>query len=150
MKPHAIDPALPLDLPKQRRPIRLYNAKLRAFIARVEAQTGERAPNIGDHCEKRFSGLFDVPDRVWAHYIAGQGLICLPCWNRVIQRSDGGAYARAHGEVTALWSPEFRRRHGMPADEPSPWKPPMHGHLTHSKWLDEQEAKRIKRQRYRR
>jgi hypothetical protein len=116
-----MQPALPLDLPRRRAPLRIYNHKLRTFIARIEAKTGEQAPNICDLCEKPFRGLFDAPDDVWGFYIDGQGLICLPCWNKVIHRSDGGAYAAAHGGAVALWSAEFRRRHGIAADAPSPW-----------------------------
>jgi hypothetical protein len=80
--------------------------------------------NVCQACGLLDPEFFDVPARVWARYIEPRhrkAIICEPCFNEIAGLIDGGAYARKHGGAVALWSPEFRRRHGIPPDTPSPW-----------------------------
>jgi hypothetical protein len=80
--------------------------------------------NVCASCGQLGPGLFDVPARVWRHYIepAKRGtIICAPCFTEIAELIDDGAYQRQHGAPVALWSREFRRRKGIPPDERSPW-----------------------------
>jgi hypothetical protein len=78
-------------------------------------------------CRRQSGPLFDVPDAVWLHYVGHDHrhqIVCISCWRWLINVIDGGAYEREHGGAVPLWSPEFRRRHGIPADAPTPAMPP--------------------------
>jgi hypothetical protein len=80
--------------------------------------------NVCASCGLLGPRLFDVPNRVWRHYIepAKRGtIICEPCFVEIAGLIDGGAYQRRHGGPVALWSREFRRRKGIPPDKRSPW-----------------------------
>jgi hypothetical protein len=80
--------------------------------------------NVCQACGQLGPALFDVPDRVWRHYIepAKRGtIICAPCFSEIAALIDGGAYQRRHGAPVALWSREFRRRKGIAHDALSPW-----------------------------
>ena len=80
--------------------------------------------NVCASCGLLAPALFDVPDRVWCHYIEPrqrQAIICEPCFSEIANLIDGGAYLAKHGAPVALWSLEFRRRKGIPAEAPSPW-----------------------------
>jgi hypothetical protein len=75
-------------------------------------------------CRARNPALFGVPNAVWLHYV-GEGqrdqIVCLACWRWLTDAIDGSAFEREHGGPVVLWSREFRRRHGIPPDVPSPW-----------------------------
>ena len=80
--------------------------------------------NVCASCGQLDPALFAAPDRVWRHYIEPakrDKIICEPCFRAIAGLIDGGAYQRRHGGPVALWSPEFRRRHGIPPDVRSPW-----------------------------
>lgn len=66
--------------------------------------------------------FFDVPDDVWLFYVGeeqSRQILCICCWRWLTDVTDGSAYERRNGGPVALWSPEFRRRHGVSPDEPS-------------------------------
>lgn len=74
-------------------------------------------------CRRGNPALFDVPNKVWNYYVESDQsaqVICLPCWNWLVEVTDDGAFQAQHGRPTALWSDEFRRRHGISPDEPMP------------------------------
>jgi hypothetical protein len=80
--------------------------------------------NVCASCGQLGPALFDVPHRVWRHYIEPakrQAIICEPCFTQIADLTDGRTYLSRYGEPVPLWSPEFRRRHGIPPDVPSPW-----------------------------
>jgi hypothetical protein len=80
--------------------------------------------NVCASCGQLAPTLFDVPNRVWCHYIEpaqGKAIICEPCFSEIAALIDGGAYLERHGAPVALWSREFRRRKGVAPDAPSPW-----------------------------
>ena len=74
-------------------------------------------------CRRPSGTLFDVPDHVWAYYVGHEQrhqILCLRCWHWLTDVIDGSAFEQKHGGATALWSREFRRRHDIAPDEPSP------------------------------
>lgn len=80
--------------------------------------------NVCASCGQLGPALFDVPRRVWRHYIEPEKrgtIICAPCFVEIAGLIDGGAYQRRRGGPVALWSRKFRRRHAIPPDAPSPW-----------------------------
>jgi hypothetical protein len=80
--------------------------------------------NVCASCGQLAPALFEVPGRVWCHYIERrqrQAIICEPCFSEIADLIDSGAYLERHGAPVALWSREFRRRHAIPPDERSPW-----------------------------
>jgi hypothetical protein len=80
--------------------------------------------NVCASCGQLGPALFDVPNRVWRHYIEPakrQTIICAPCFSEIAGLIDGGAYLERHGAPVALWSREFRRRKGIAPDVLSPW-----------------------------
>jgi hypothetical protein len=80
--------------------------------------------NVCASCGALDPDFFNVPTTVWCHYIEPEKrgkVICLPCWQQIVQLIDDGRYQTTYGGPVPLWSPEFRRRHGIPPDEPSPW-----------------------------
>jgi hypothetical protein len=67
--------------------------------------------------------LFDVPDKVWRHYIQRENrhqVVCLRCWRRLTEAIDGGTFQARHGGPLPFWSDEWRVRRGIPPEEPSP------------------------------
>jgi hypothetical protein len=75
-------------------------------------------------CRRPSGPLFDMPDDVWLHYVGEDQrhqILCIGCWHWLTDAIDGSAYERENGRAVPLWSTEFRRRHGIPPDEPSPW-----------------------------
>jgi hypothetical protein len=80
--------------------------------------------NVCASCGQLAPALFDVPDRVWRHYIEPgkrDTVICEPCFTQIAGMIDGGTYLSRYGAPVALWSREFRQRHAIPPDERSPW-----------------------------
>jgi hypothetical protein len=70
-------------------------------------------------CARRWPRFFDVPDVVWKHYIPPDQrwhVVCLACWNRLIEVTDGGACQAEHGGPLPLWSAAWRVRHGIALD----------------------------------
>ena len=68
--------------------------------------------------------FFDVPNCVWRHYIEPRKrdrVICEPCFTQIADLIDGRTYLSRYGEPVPLLSPEFRRRHAITSDEPSPF-----------------------------
>jgi hypothetical protein len=66
---------------------------------------------------------FNVPDEVWRHYVPPDQrghMVCLACWDVLVDVTDRGAYQNEHGGPLALWSPEWRKRRGVSDDEPAP------------------------------
>lgn len=57
-------------------------------------------------CGDLHAEMFDVPDRVWAHYVLtqseGDKWLCLKCFETIAELIDGGAYAREHGGALLL------------------------------------------------
>ena len=80
-------------------------------------------PNLCALCGELNPEFFSVPATVWRHYVEPyqrEKIVCEPCWNWLTEAIDHQAYAKRYGEPVSLWSREFRRRHGIPPDEPSP------------------------------
>ena len=80
--------------------------------------------NVCASCGLLHPEFFDVPNCVWRHYIEPEKrdkIICEPCFVQIAGMIDAGAYLSRYGGPVALWSREFRRRHGVPPDEQSPW-----------------------------
>jgi hypothetical protein len=74
-------------------------------------------------CGWRSPPLFDVPDVVWQRYIPAEQLahvVCIGCWNWLVEVIDGGACQAQHGGPLPLWSTAWRVRHGIPLDAPCP------------------------------
>jgi hypothetical protein len=79
--------------------------------------------NICGLCGRLNPEMFDVPNVVWRHYVEPlerDKMICEPCWHWLTEAIDHKRYATKYGDAVPLWSAEFRRRHGIPPDEPSP------------------------------
>jgi hypothetical protein len=115
----------PLPEP-QRPPLKLNQIEVRRRrLSRGIASVLPTLPADANVCPMCFRDpeFFDVPDDVWDYYLVGkarQAVICPPCWAHLINRIDDGQYAREHGQAVPLWSPEFRRRHGIGQDVPTP------------------------------
>jgi hypothetical protein len=80
--------------------------------------------NVCGSCGALNPDFFDVPSTVWRHYIEPakrELVICQPCWQQIVHLIDDGRYQGIYGVPTPLWSPEFRRRHSIAPDVPSPW-----------------------------
>jgi hypothetical protein len=74
-------------------------------------------------CGGRWPPFFDVPDVVWRRYIPPDQrdhIVCIGCWNWLVEVIDGGACQDEHGEPLPLWSAAWRVRHGIALDEPCP------------------------------
>jgi hypothetical protein len=70
-------------------------------------------------CGGRNPALFDVPDIVWRRYIPPEQrwhVVCRACWDRITDITDGGAFQAEHGGPLALWSDQWRARHGIGQD----------------------------------
>lgn len=53
-------------------------------------------PNICQRCGLLWPTMFRVPDQVWRHYIeprARKHMLCLGCWNEIIDLIDSGSFA---------------------------------------------------------
>jgi ferredoxin len=75
-------------------------------------------------CSAKNPALFDVPNEVWLHYVGHEQrhqIVCMGCWHWLTNVIDGSAFEQEHGGAVSLWSREFRRRHGIPPDVPSPF-----------------------------
>ena len=80
--------------------------------------------NVCASCGELDPALFDVPSRVWRHYIEPakrEKIICRRCFDEIAELVDAGAYMLRHGLPVALWSVAHRRRHGIPPDALSPF-----------------------------
>jgi hypothetical protein len=67
--------------------------------------------------------MFDVPTEVWRFYVPPDQrghTVCLACWEELVEVTDSGEYQQAHGGPAPLWSPEWRARHGVSVEEPTP------------------------------
>ena len=72
-------------------------------------------------CAAKWPAFFDVADDVWQHYVPPDmrdHIVCIACWKKLVVATDDGAYQRKHGGPLALWCPAWRKRHGVPEDEP--------------------------------
>ena len=75
-------------------------------------------------CGDLLPQLFHVPKAVWAFYIEHEHrnkIVCLDCWHFIEERTDGGAYARKHGQALLEHSPAWLERVGKPLDTPDPF-----------------------------
>lgn len=82
-----------------------------------------RTHNYCGLCGGRDPVMFDVPTTVWQHYVEAEQrhqMVCLACWRRLTEIVDGGQFEADHGGPVALWSPEWRERHGIAEDERRP------------------------------
>ncbi|MBL6082485.1 hypothetical protein JMJ56_31455 [Belnapia sp. T18] len=57
-------------------------------------------------CADPHAEMFDVPNKVWAHYVLALGegdqWLCFKCFETIADLIDGGAYAREHGGAVML------------------------------------------------
>jgi hypothetical protein len=57
-------------------------------------------------CGSPWPQSFEVPDRVWRHYILSLGdgdkVLCLDCFKLIVRLTDDGRYMRKHGELR-MW-----------------------------------------------
>jgi hypothetical protein len=76
-----------------------------------------------DLCGEDSGPLFDVPDNVWLYYVGEQQrhqLVCIGCWDTLVQQIDGGAFQIRHGSPLPLWCDAWRARKKAPPDTPIP------------------------------
>jgi hypothetical protein len=70
--------------------------------------------NVCAACGELDPELFDVPKRVWRFYIEPfkrDEVICLPCWQLIVDLTDCGKYQASYGGPVALHSDEWKRRY---------------------------------------
>jgi hypothetical protein len=77
--------------------------------------------NVCGSCGQLDPDFFDVPDTVWRHYIEPEKrccVVCITCWQRIVDLIDGGRYQDRYGGPVALGSEAFRARHPrlLPSD----------------------------------
>jgi len=60
-------------------------------------------PHHCDRCGEEWPEFFNVPDDCWHYYVVrlGQGekLLCVPCYQTIVNLIDGGAFASQHGPL---------------------------------------------------
>lgn len=64
-----------------------------------------RWPNVCERCGRLHPASFIVQNEVWTHYIepkARKKIVCLECWNQIIDLIDGGQFAAARGGVELI------------------------------------------------
>jgi hypothetical protein len=74
-------------------------------------------------CDARFPSMFHVPDEVWQFYVPPRQrshMVCIECWALLTLIIDKRRFERKHGGPLALWSPKWRERLQVPAEEESP------------------------------